>query len=172
MTTGIPSAPRLTLSTTFGLGHLRPAPGTWGSLPPVALAVFLLLLGIRPDTTPVLFAFIFLLVALVFTLVCVLQGDAAEARFGRKDPSEVVADETAGQAVALMAVPVVAASAWGSFGWIVLSFFLFRLADILKPLPASRLQHVPGGWGIVLDDLVAGLYAGLGVLLIMLLIAS
>lgn len=170
MTSGIPTSPRLTLSTTFGLGHLRPAPGTWGSLPPVALAVLLLILGIGPHAAPVLFAFIFLLVALVFTLVCVLQGDAAEARFGRKDPSEVVADETAGQAVALMAVPVIAASAWGSLWWILLSFVLFRLADIVKPLPANRLQRVPGGWGIVLDDLVAGFYAGLGVLLIMLLL--
>src|SRR5690349_19194211 len=85
--------------TTFGLGRLRPAPGTWGSMPPVALAGLLMIAGFGPDGTFVhwtLYNGVLLAVVLVFSAACVRYGDAAEAKFG-KDPGQVCADETAGQ---------------------------------------------------------------------------
>jgi phosphatidylglycerophosphate synthase/phosphatidylglycerophosphatase A len=148
------------LITSFGLGFLRPASGTWGSLPTVILAGLLIAGGIGPADQPVAFSLIMAAVVLVFTAICVLYGDAAEARFLRKDPSQVVADETAGQAIALLALPASAVATPGRTAiTLVLAFVLFRIMDILKPPPARGIQSVPGGWGIVLDDLVAGFYA-------------
>lgn len=151
------------LVTTFGLGRLRPAPGTWGSLPPVVLAGVLMALGLGPDGTFVNWAIYngsLLAVALVFTAACVRYGDAAEARFGKKDPGQVCADETAGQCLALMLLPgFAAATPANAAATLVLAFLAFRIMDILKPWPAGKLQDVPGGWGVVLDDLAAGLMA-------------
>lgn len=142
--------------TVFGLGHMRPAPGTWGSLPPIAGAAVLLLLG-----SPAWVVSLAALVGLVaWSLGCVVQGDRAEARFAGKDPSQVVADEAAGQCIALLWLPAAAYASPGLALWtLVLCFLSFRLCDIFKPWPANALQRVPGGWGILLDDLVAGLYA-------------
>jgi len=154
------SAPARAAVTVFGLGHLRPFPGTWGSLPPIVLGIVMVLVGLGPAETPWLFRLVMLAVAVVFSLACVVLGERAEARFHAKDPSQVVADETAGQALALALLPAAAAAtpATGVFT-IVLAFFAFRLFDITKPPPAGSLQRVPGGWGILLDDLFAGVYA-------------
>lgn len=147
----------LTLATTLGLGHLRPAPGTWGSLPPIALGLLLLALGLA--TTPV-YTIAMLAMLLVFSGACIAGADEAEARFGRKDPSQVVADETAGMALVLLLLPppLFAAPAQGIVT-LALAFFAFRAMDILKPWPANSLQRIPGGWGILLDDLAAAIYA-------------
>ncbi|MFI4916643.1 MAG: phosphatidylglycerophosphatase A [Phycisphaerales bacterium JB060] len=143
--------------TFFGLGHMRPFPGTWGSLPPVVLAMLLLL--ILPDGAYAsVMRLVMLLVVAIFTLACVLLGDKAEARFGRKDPSQVVADEVAGMALCLALMPVVDPG-WGRFGTLILAFVFFRATDIVKPWPAYALQARPGGWGVVLDDLAAGVQA-------------
>jgi phosphatidylglycerophosphatase A len=105
---------------------------------------------------------ILLLVALVFTVACVSLGDKAEARFWKKDPSQVVADETAGQAITLMFLSPAAVSApLIAIVSLVGAFLAFRLMDIVKPWPARQIQRIPGGWGVVLDDLVAGVYAGI-----------
>ncbi|MCL4742198.1 MAG: phosphatidylglycerophosphatase A [Phycisphaerales bacterium] len=147
----------LALATTLGLGHLRPAPGTWGSLPPVALGLLLLALGLA--ATPV-HTVAMLALLLVFCGSCIAGADEAEARFGRKDPSQVVADETAGMALVLLLLPppFYATPAQGVVT-LALAFFAFRAMDILKPWPANPLQRIPGGWGVLLDDLAAALYA-------------
>ncbi len=146
----------LRLASTFGLGQMRPFPGTWGSIPPVILAAVLLFAG-----APLwLYTLTLLAVLVVFALVCILAGDRAEARWGRKDPSQVVADETAGQCLPLLFLP---GSALASPSLILFTLFLafvaFRLFDIFKLWPARGIQKTPGGWGILLDDLVAGLQA-------------
>src|SRR5690606_9857230 len=92
---------------------------------------------------------------------CVTQGDRAEARFLKKDPSQVVADETAGQAVTLMFIPPMAGAGAAAAFSLIFAFLAFRLLDIVKPWPARQIQRIPGGWGVVLDDLAAGVYAGL-----------
>ena len=158
------------LITSFGLGFMRPAPGTWGSLPPCAVAAGLVLVGQAgtPLWYGVLAAF-----ALLFSWACVKFGDGAEAEFGRKDPSQVVADETAGMALTLMFLPTqwlvvigatVQQSVWRSNLCLIVAvgvaFVLFRITDILKLPPANGLQRLKGGWGILVDDLVAGVQAG------------
>jgi phosphatidylglycerophosphatase A len=89
-----------------------------------------------------------------------VQGDRAEVCFFKKDPSQVVADETAGQCLPLMFLPASAFATVGQAAFtIAWAFICFRLLDIVKPWPARGLQRVPGGWGILIDDLFAGVYA-------------
>ncbi len=156
------SRPRFVLLTTFGLGHMRPASGTWGSLPPVVLAFVLIALGLAPVEHPILYNAIMLAIVLLFSHVCVHQGDEAEAWFG-KDPSECVADETAGQAMTLMFLPVAMPSDLGDWAralaLLAVAFLAFRILDILKPPPANGLQRLPGGWGILIDDLIVAIPA-------------
>lgn len=143
----------IALVTTGGLGFLKPAPGTWGSLPPVVLLVLLGLSGAGSTAVTAVMA----ATAVAFTAICVAFGDEAEARFGKKDPGQVVADETAGQAVALLGLPAaVLGSPLALLATAATAFFAFRLLDIIKPPPARQLQSIPGGWGIVIDDLAAG----------------
>lgn len=157
---------RLLLLTTFGLGHMRPASGTWGSTPPPALALLMILVLSGDGLSRFehwLINISLLLIALIFSIVCVRFGAEAEHRFGKKDPGQVVADETAGQAIALLFLP------WrpmiDSEGWIwnvalaATAFFAFRILDIIKPPPANQIQRLAGGWGILADDLIAGGYA-------------
>ena len=111
---------------------------------------------------------------------CVAFGRYAETRFGRKDAPEVVIDETAGQCVALLAWPgaFVASCAVDPSAFelgpvlrataaVGAAFVLFRVMDILKPWPARSLERLPHGWGVLLDDLMAGLYAAIGVQLLL-----
>lgn len=156
------SARGLRLVTVFGLGFMRPASGTWGSMPPVFLAAALIALGYAPGTSSsntLVYHAALSLVFVIFAGACVVQGDRAEARFGH-DPSEVVADEVAGQCIALAALPTAAlATPMKTVFTLAAAFIAFRLLDIVKPWPARQLQRVPGGWGILLDDLFAGFYA-------------
>jgi phosphatidylglycerophosphatase A len=150
------------LITSFGLGHMRPASGTWGSLPPVVLAGCLWLAGLSPQhpgTPTLIYHAALLAVFLIFAIACVKFGAAAEAKFGH-DPKEVVADETSAQCLPLLFLPAASFSTFQSTALTLASaFLLFRIFDIWKPWPAHQLQRVPGGWGILLDDLFAALYA-------------
>jgi len=156
------SARGLRLITVFGLGFMRPASGTWGSMPPVLIAGALIALGFAPGTSTtstLVYHAVLALLFVTFAGACVVQGDRAEARFGH-DPSEVVADEVAGQCIALLALPAAAlATPIKAALTLATSFLAFRVLDIVKPWPARQLQRVPSGWGILLDDLFAGLYA-------------
>jgi len=145
------NAARLALLTTFGLGRL-PAPGTWGSAFTVAAGLGLVLGGQSRAT--VNGAMIALLV--VFGGACVVLGPFAERHFGRKDPGAVVADETAGQAVALLALPWSPDRPWWNVALALVAFACFRILDIAKPPPIRQVQRLPAGWGILVDDLIAG----------------
>lgn len=152
--------PRLSLITTFGLGYCRPFPGTWGSAPVPVLAAVLIALGLGPVQQPWIYSLVMLAVIILFGYACIRDGSAAEARFGGKDPSEVVADETAGQALAMLTLPAAAMANPGlAMFTVFFAFIAFRVFDILKPWPVFQLQDRPAGWGILLDDLMAGLYA-------------
>ncbi len=128
----------------------------------ILIAGLLMGFGVDPVSRAAWFNAALVLVLVLFAMACVADGDAAEARFLRKDPSSVTADETAGQVLPLLSLPTVA---WDgnlrTLFTLGLAFVSFRVLDILKPWPANRLQRVPGGWGILLDDLMAGLYAAL-----------
>jgi phosphatidylglycerophosphatase A len=157
-----PARARLRLITTFGLGYCKPASGTWGSLPPLFIAAGLVGIGLQGS-----FAWYLTLAGLlvVFSWACLAQGDLAEAVFGKKDPGQVVADETAGMALTLLFIPPSVLGTWpAAAAWLLAAFFIWRIADIVKPWPANALQRIPGGLGILIDDLVAALYAGLAML--------
>ena len=148
------------LATGFGSGYLRPAPGTWGS--GAALGVWVA--GrqlIAPSLGPELQAWLLgaLLPALVLTLVGVSASHRVARASGREDPGFIVIDEWAGQWIALAGLPFVA-QGWLD-PWPLLPFALFRLFDIWKPGPVDAAQRLPGGWGIVMDDVLAGALAAL-----------
>lgn len=156
-------APGLLL-TSGGLGLLWPARGTWGSLPPPAVAGVLLLTGAGP------LAYHLVLVAILgfFSWVCVAFGDWGEARWGRKDAGQIVADETAGMCIPLLLPPAVVLDHVGSTtvdgflwlcGYLGAAFLLFRFFDIVKVPPAYQVQRMRGGIGVLTDDLIAGVYA-------------
>ena len=147
---------RKLLITFFGSGFLPIAPGTWGSL--AAAVVFLplaVLLGQDHSTLWTLTAGLTILAS----AIGIGLGRWAVEYFHSEDPKPFVLDEVAGQWLALIAIPF--ASTGGLFLVVVVQFFLFRFFDILKPTPARQAESLPFGWGIVTDDLVAGLYANI-----------
>lgn len=140
------------ISTLFGIGRARKAPGTIASLASLPFAAIILWLG-GP--------FILLLGGFAaFALGCWSCGVYARES-GKDDPSECVIDELSGQWIACAFVPV-------SFllPGFVLAFLLFRLFDIWKPWPVSWAEKLPGGIGIMADDVIAGALAGLGVVVV------
>jgi phosphatidylglycerophosphatase A len=160
--------------TAGGLGHMWPASGTWGSLPPA-----LLMVGLAWTPAP---GWVHLLVqgvlAALASIACVRVGDRVEQVVGRKDPGVVVIDEVAGMALTLaLALLGVAISSGGvqrlaepmpvtlPLAVAAGGFFWFRVMDVIKPPPARRLQAVPGGLGVLIDDLVVAPYAALALLL-------
>ncbi|MBX3388419.1 MAG: phosphatidylglycerophosphatase A [Phycisphaeraceae bacterium] len=163
----MPTSSKLLWITTFGLGHMRPASGTWGSLPTVVLAGGLIYFGCGPAQSPVIFNAALIAWCIIFSMGCLIQGVAAEAKFGKKDPSQAVADETAGQAIACLFLPAaIEQSTFTALLALSGAFLAFRIFDILKIWPARGLQRLPGGAGILVDDLVAGVQALLVVQLI------
>ncbi|MGC1461268.1 MAG: phosphatidylglycerophosphatase A [Terracidiphilus sp.] len=137
------------IATFFGAGYGKPGPGTWGSVATVLLwAACAWLIHPSPHTL-----FLILLAVIAIAIVAGVPASTIVARHsGRKDPQFVVIDEVAGQAIALLACP---------FDWYhaLIALILFRLFDITKPFPARQLESLPEGWGIVFDDVAAGLYA-------------
>ena len=139
------------LATGLGLGRLPIAPATWASAA-TALALYPVLprLGLPA----------FLAATLGVTLLGFLVCGPAEKVLGH-DAHPIVLDEVAGMMVTMCGVPAIG---HGRLSWAIplaAGFFLFRVFDIWKPWPADRAQRLPGAFGIVTDDLVAGVYANL-----------
>src|SRR6056297_1749290 len=142
------------LVTGFGTGYLPVAPGTWGSLVPVG--AFLLTAWLA-DGQPATVGAVMSGLAVVSSVICVGLGRFTEDVFGRKDPGACVIDEWAGQSIALVALP----TGDGATTWLIgaaVGFVAFRVFDILKPPPARQMEKLPGGWGVLLDDVFAGAY--------------
>jgi len=135
----------LRLATLFGAGRAPIASGTVGTLAalPVVVAAAI---GLP--------AWGYLAATLLVTGLAIWSSGKAARQLADHDPGEVVVDEAAGLFVTMLLIPIGAAS-------VAAGFFLFRLFDVIKPPPARRAERLPGGWGIVLDDLIAGLYANL-----------
>ncbi len=138
----------LALATWFGCGYFPWGPGTVGSLAAVAIAFALhAWLGFGRS------AFLGLIVAFLWPAI---WASTQTARLvNRKDPGMVVVDEVVGQWVTLLGVRAF------SLTMFVAAFVLFRVFDIWKPWPIRKIERLPEGWGIVCDDLAAGLYAAL-----------
>ena len=135
------------VATFFGIGWLKPGPGTWGSLGAV-----LLWWGVSRFIEPHFQPVAAILLALLAIGIGIPAATRVAVAYGKKDPQFVVIDEVAGQLIAVIAVPLT----WKS---LLLGFILFRGYDILKPPPVRQLERLPQGTGIVLDDVGAGLYA-------------
>jgi len=185
------------IATAFGLGYLKPGPGTWGSLGGVALT--LAVVGpftdrLSPVFSPIYRRFPFLMsrgydellyLEIVVALLVSLGGAFAAKRVAQflktEDPQIVVIDEVSGMMITFLVglgvsyVPLrdVQSPDFVGFGYIfltrilnwkclLLGFILFRVFDIWKPFPARQAEKLPGGWGIMTDDWIAGIYAALG----------
>jgi phosphatidylglycerophosphatase A len=144
-------------ASAFGLGHMPVAPGTWGSLGAVLLFVAVRLL-LRPlSRSQTVLAALLALVVIVGFAVC----PQAQRVYASEDPGPFVLDEVAGQWLTCLAFWT-----WGPWASALGAFLGFRLFDIWKPTPVCTAERLPGAWGPMVDDLVAGLYA-VGVLWIM-----
>jgi len=137
-------------SVGFGAGLLRPAPGTWGSLLGLIIGLAFLQLAYS--------GWVLAIGAAVVTMLSIHCISSIEAACGVHDAPEIVIDEIAGQWIAMIPLALL------PFSWLalVLSFVLFRIFDILKPWPIGLLdKKVSGGLGVMVDDLVAGLFAAI-----------
>jgi len=137
------------VGTFFGAGLLRPGPGSWGS----AAAALLWLAAARGfHLAPGPLAWLTAAAALCAIAIGIPAATIVERESGRPDPGRVVIDEVAGQWIALIGSRV-------NLSHLLAGFLFFRLFDIVKPWPARQLESLPAGWGIMLDDVAAGVYA-------------
>jgi phosphatidylglycerophosphatase A len=120
------------------------APGTAGTVIGVLLYLFLKDLG----------TLWYGLACAVVIVLGVWSAGRADQLFGTKDNRTIVIDEIAGYLVSLLLVP-------GAWQYVVAAFFVFRFFDILKPFPLRQLEHLPGGWGVMMDDIGAGVYTNI-----------
>ena len=154
-------SPARALATVGGVGLLRPAPGTWGSVAALPLAWAVHALGGFPALAAATVA-----VTLAGWWAVTVAAREAGAE-GDPDRSEFVIDEVAGQWLALWPVSL---GAWARevdllalWPGLVAGFVLFRLFDVWKPGPVGRADRMRTPWGVMLDDLLAGVFAALGV---------
>ena len=132
------------LVASFGyVGFFPIAPGTAGSLAALALFAVVRWVGVPAFEVGVILAIL---------VLGIWSANGAERALGRKDPGQVVIDEVLGMLITLALLPV-------SLTGVFVGFLLFRLFDVVKPYPTGRLEHLPGGYGIMLDDAMAGVYS-------------
>ena len=131
------------LSTWFYVGDIPGAPGTAAS----AVAVLMVII-FSPNT------FLYVLIAVIVTVLGFLVSGRTEEILGRKDPGCIVIDEVAGIMVAFFLLPL-------TLSVIITAFFLFRAFDMFKIYPVNKFEEIHGGAGIMIDDLVAGLYTNI-----------
>ena len=185
------------IATAFGLGYLKPGPGTWGSLGGVALTLAVIAPFTQtffPVFSPIfrhipsmlnagwdLALYSEIIVALLVSIVGVLAANRVAKYSKTEDPQIVVIDEVSGVMITLLLglgvtyFPLHSIQNpdfvgfgfllyWRLLNWkcLLLGFILFRVFDIWKPFPARQVEKLPGGWGIMADDWIAGIYAALG----------
>lgn len=138
-----------TVATFFGAGLGKPGPGTWGSV--AALLLWMIAaIGLHlPAYTLEFWLLVGIALALMFGIPA---ASIVAAEAGKEDPGFVVIDEVIGQWIALL-------GSQANWRHGLLALALFRLFDITKPFPVRQFEKLPGGWGIVFDDVAAGLYA-------------
>jgi phosphatidylglycerophosphatase A len=141
------------IATAAYVGRFPIAPGTAGTLAGLALYASIRYAG---------GGFVGEAIALIAVLVLgIWSANSCERLCGLKDPGEVVIDEVLGILISLAFLNVTMTGA-------IAAFFLFRILDVLKPFPAGRMEHLPGGYGIMLDDAMAGVYSYLGMRVLLL----
>jgi len=155
---------RRILMSGFGLGHAPVASGTFGSAGAVIFAFAAWALWKVSGVSAIWLDLAWIILALLASIGCVKWGKWAihtwqSGAKKKSDPGIVVLDEFAGQWVALIALPMLTLQ---NACWVLaVQFFLFRVFDVIKPPPGRQLEKLPDGWGILLDDIAAGVYANL-----------
>lgn len=141
--------------TTFGVGYFPLAPGTWGSAVAVAIYLGVSRLVTSAGISGVLLNAAMIAALLGFTMLGIWASGRSIPLLGSEDPSQAVVDEVVGQLIVFLFVPF-------GISWplVLAGFVLFRLFDIWKPYPVRRFESLPGGFGICVDDIVAGIYGG------------
>lgn len=152
---------RTAFITVLGSGFAPFASGTWGSL--AAIGLFLIPFGALLGLDQLRWLDLTLIAGILVACVASIRwGDWAIARFASGDPKPFVLDEFAGQWIALLVLPSIAFGGFWPFAFVIGGqFLLFRFFDIAKVPPAAQFERLPGGWGVLLDDLMAGVYANL-----------
>ena len=143
---------QLWIATVLGIGYLPIAPGTWASLAVVTLVGFLTLL-VNDTSTFLLLGFFGV------TFLGTWAANSVVSDLGDSDPSQVVIDEVAGQLLTLLFVPL-------TFWTLCVGFVLFRVFDVTKIPPVRQAEKLAGGYGIMMDDVVAGIYSGIVLVLL------
>lgn len=155
----------LLVATGLGAGLIPFGPGTWGSIVGLLIAYGLIDLF---EQTPVLVQNSLLVAGVVTGAAGIWSGTRAERIFNRKDPGQVVIDEVCGQIITFSLIAPYLASLGGSWRWwTIAGFALFRMCDIFKPYPIDRLQDLKGGFGVMMDDVLAGVYAAVALSLLL-----
>ncbi len=146
--------------SAFYIGFLPKFPGTWGSLAALPL-IYLASVHIHPLFGP-------LLLVVLFSAITLLATPGIEQELG-PDPAECITDEFAGQAIVFLFIPIYTSWEYNLLVF-VSGFLLFRIIDIFKPLGIGAIQNTEGGWGILLDDIVAGMYAQMCLLFVIFIV--
>ena len=144
-----------------GAGLLPFMPGTMGSLAScgIVLIVYSLISSPAAPIGVLAWAGVLIAMMLFFSWLCVALGSFAIETFGKKDPGAMVLDEAAGICLTMLFQPI--APGIVSLKTIFVAFLAFRVFDIVKPPPARQLEMLPAGWGILMDDLMAAVYANI-----------
>jgi phosphatidylglycerophosphatase A len=141
----------------FGSGFIPFAPGTFGSL--VGLLIAYGLITVFGDNAPLLQNSL-IITSVLLAALGIWSGSRAEKILARKDASQIVIDEVCGQLISFVFIaPYLVRPGWQWRWWLVIGFALFRVFDIFKPYPIGELQHLNGGLGVMMDDILAGIYA-------------
>lgn len=155
-----PLLPKL-IATSFGVGFLPLAPGTWG-----ALLAILLWLPLYIWASPAVCFWATLAAAVIYTIAGTWASNESEKYWG-KDPVAACADETVGQWVSLLPLLPLSSGEDASPWWmIIVSLILFRFFDIAKPLGIRSMEKLPGGYGMMADDILAALYSVIVIIII------
>jgi phosphatidylglycerophosphatase A len=133
------------ISTSLGIGYIGKGAGTVAAVACCICWYLAWVSGYNPVTT--------IITTILITLIGVWSSDVVSKIWG-KDPSRVVIDEVAGMCISLLFIPV-------TLKYVIIALVLFRFFDIVKPLFIRKLEVFPGGWGIMLDDVLAGIYANI-----------
>jgi phosphatidylglycerophosphatase A len=156
------------IATGFGAGFIPFGPGTWGSIVGLLIAYGLIAAF---GSEAMLLQNILIAAGLVSAALGVWASDRAEKIFDHKDASQIVVDEVFGQIISFIFIaPHLTGMGANWRWWMIAGFALFRAFDIFKPYPINRLQGLPGGLGVMMDDALAGVYAAVALSLLWMLI--
>ncbi len=160
------------IATGFGAGFIPFGPGTWGSVVGVLIA-YGLIVGFGADV--LLLQNVLIAAGVVSGALGIWAGHRAETIFEHKDASQIVIDEVCGQLISFVFIAPYLARLCPHgrcpqlYLWLLVGFALFRAFDIFKPYPINRLQDLSGGFGVMMDDVLAGIYAAVLLSLLLLL---